>query len=66
MPDFRYPFSSAPGRGVFRCNSSAGMLYCVQLSAVNSIGMRIIRDHMAHCAADALERFTDAIDQYLK
>lgn len=43
-------------------------------SAVNSIGKLIINDHMAHCITDALEhgdtdalrRFTDAMDKYLK
>lgn len=43
-------------------------------SAVNNIGKLIIRDHMEHCIADAiehgdhaaLEQFTDAIDKYLK
>ena len=43
-------------------------------SAVNSIGKLIISDHMAHCITDALEhgdtdalsRFSDAMDKYLK
>ena len=43
-------------------------------SAVNSIGKLIINDHMAHCIADAVEngdqealgRFTDAMNTYLK
>jgi len=43
-------------------------------SAVNSIGKLIISDHMEHCIADALEhgdtdairRFSDAMDKYLK
>jgi len=43
-------------------------------SAVNSIGKLIINDHMAHCITDALEhgdakalqRFTDALDKYMK
>lgn len=43
-------------------------------SAVNSIGKLIINDHMEHCIADALEhgdtdalrRFSDAMDKYLK
>lgn len=43
-------------------------------SAVNNIGKLIINDHMAHCITDALEhgdrealeRFSNAIDKYLK
>ena len=43
-------------------------------SAVNSIGKLIINDHLAHCITDALEhgdtnalrRFSDAMDKYLK
>ncbi len=43
-------------------------------SAINSIGKIMIRDHMDHCIADALERgdrdaldqFSKAIDQFLK
>lgn len=43
-------------------------------SAINSIGKLLITDHMEHCVAAALEqgdqealtRFTDAIDKYLK
>ena len=41
---------------------------------MNSIGKLIISDHMAHCITDALEhgdtdalsRFSDAMDKYLK
>ena len=43
-------------------------------SAVNNIGKLIINDHMAHCITDAVEhgdqdalrRFTDAMNIYLK
>ena len=43
-------------------------------SAINGIGKLIISDHMAHCITDAVEhgdrealqRFTDAINLYLK
>ena len=43
-------------------------------SAVNSIGKLIISDHMEHCITDALEhgdieairRFSDAMDKYLR
>ena len=43
-------------------------------SAINSIGKLIISDHMTHCIASAaetgdrkaLDRFTAAIDTYLK
>lgn len=43
-------------------------------SAVNSIGKLIINDHMAHCITDAVEhgdqsalqRFTAALDTYMK
>ena len=43
-------------------------------SAVNNIGKLIINDHMAHCVTDALEhgdqealqRFTEAMNIYLK
>ena len=43
-------------------------------SAVNNIGKLIINDHMAHCITDALEhgdqealkRFTEAMNIYLK
>ena len=43
-------------------------------SAVNNIGKLIINDHMAHCVTDALEhgdqealrRFTEAMNMYLK